>query len=396
MKNFKRKFYLKKNKSHHYQNLQSIGNYLVFIPCFFAFFINTLQAQEEGKTVSSVNVGLSIGSIYKHTPNFKPPINGNTVLAEATYEWQTAGAEAWHKTHLYPIVGVTLAYADFGDPEIFGQAIGVFPSLGFSSRWRNKPFYTFCRVGFGVAYITKPYNSLTNSINNVIGSHINNITDAKAGVGFRLSSQLEVLGGANFTHYSDGSAQLPNLGINVISPFLQVRFSPNNTPKYIEKKAVMSNSRWHGLLQFNFGVRESVALGGPKYAMLIGSGGTMYDLNDKHHLYGLFEYEFNEASYLWVKNNTTFPSDDVATNIGLASRYSLAVGDEFRFGQFGFSVLIGFYLPYSAQPPWFMYEKLGWRYYFLPQKKLQPYLNAHLKAHEITAEYFSFGGGIRF
>ncbi len=368
----------------------------VLLLTFFYCFINKISAQNEGKTVNSVVVSVSAGSIYKHTPNFKPPVNGTTILTEATAEWQTAGSAAWHQTHLYPIIGLTLSYADFGDPQIFGQAIGILPSLGFSSRWRNKPFYTFCRLGFGIAYLTKPYNAISNPINNVIGSNINNITDAKGGLGFRISPQLEIMGGANFTHYSDGSAQLPNLGINVISPFLQVRFSPNNTPKYIENQAIMSNPRWHGMFQLNFGVRESVALGGPKYLMLIGSGGAMYDLNTKHHLYGLFEYEFNEAAYLWAKNQAANPSDDVATNIGLSSRYSVAFGDEFRFGQFGFSILAGFYLPNTVSPPWFMYEKLGWRYYFLPQKKCQPYLNAHLKAHEITAEYFSFGGGIRF
>ena len=142
-------------------------NRLLFI-CF-SLIPSLLFAQQA--TMPSVQLGAGIGQIFKHTTNFKPPVRGITVLTEATYEWQTAGAAAWHTTHRYPVVGLTLSYADFGDNEIFGQAIGIFPSLSFSNRWKQKRFYSFLRIGFGIAYLTKPYNEISNPLNNVIGSH---------------------------------------------------------------------------------------------------------------------------------------------------------------------------------------------------------------------------------
>jgi hypothetical protein len=158
----------------------------------------------------------------------------------------------------------------------------------------------------------------------------------------------------------------------------------------------LENPRWHGLFAANYAVQEGITVGGPKYALLIGSAGAMYDLNKMHHLYALAEYEYNEAIYKWAKNQLVEPFSGEDAYVFRASRYSVAIGDEFRFGQFGFSTTIGFYVVSGQRPPLFMYEKLGWRYYFLPTKHTQPFLNIYLKAHDITADYFSFGAGIKF
>ncbi|MEY4925727.1 MAG: hypothetical protein RI894_163 [Bacteroidota bacterium] len=353
---------------------------------------NALFAQSE--TVSSAELSLGIGQIYKHTPNFKAPIRGITSLTELSYEWQTAGAESWHTTHRYPIIGAHLIYADFGDPDIFGQAIGVFPSLSFSNRWRGRRFYSFFRLGFGLAYLTKYYNAVSNPLNNAIGRDWNNVTAARAGVGFRLTPNLELMAGGSFTHFSNGSSQLPNLGINALAPFLSLRYTPKAIGKYAENKAFLKNPRWHGLFSANYAVEEAIAFGGPRYAYLIGTAGAMYDLNITHHLFALAEYEFSESRYKWARN--VMPehlSEELAINYG--SRYSVEVGDEFQFGQFAFSTSVGVYLVSGTNAPP-VYEKISWRYYFLPEKTTQPFLNIYLKAHDISAVYFGFGGGLRF
>ena len=367
-----------------------------FLSLFWGVTHGAFAQAEFAASAPSVQANVSVGRIFKHTTNFRPPIRGTTVLTELSYELQTAGAKAWHTTFNYPIIGVSLLHADFGDPEIFGQAIGIFPSLTLSNRASGKRFYRFFRAGFGVAYLTKPHNALTNATNNIIGSHWNNITDLRGGFGYRLAANWDVMAGANFTHYSDGSSQLPNLGINVPSPFIAVRFTPVPLQKYTEHKDGLPENPWHGLFGISYGIQEFVALGGPKYALLLGSAGAMYDLDKKHHLFAIAEYEFNEGIYKWAKNQNPVELDDERLFVNRASRYALAIGDEFHFGQFAFSTSFGFYLPSVEPTPLFMYEKIGWRYYFLPKQRVQPYLNIHLKAHLITAEYFSFGGGVRF
>ncbi len=344
---------------------------------------------------TSLHLSGSVGQIFKHTVNFKAPVRGTTTLMELGYEWQASGKEGWHTTHGYPIIGASLIYGDFGDPQIFGQAIGLFPSATFSNRWRGKPFYSFFRLGFGAAYITKQFDAVSNPLNNAIGREWNNITDIRGGIGWRVTPNLDIMAGGSFTHFSNGSSQIPNLGINVPAPFLSMRYTPKPIEKYTENIEILSNPRWHGLFSANYAVQEAITFGGPRYAFLIATTGVMYDLNKTHHLFAVVEYEFNESTYKWAKNILPIPMKDEAAYIQYASRYSVSFGDEFRFGQFGFGISAGFYLASGFKAPP-IHEKLCWRYYFLPHKTTQPFLNIYLKAHDITADYFGFGGGVRF
>ena len=353
-------------------------------------FRSTANGQPEG---ASLHVSSSVGRIYKHSPNFLPTVRGTSVIVDVNAEWQTNGARAWHSAHHYPIVGVALSLADFGDPQVFGNAIAVLPNLSFTNHAAKHRFYSFLRVGFGVAYITQAYNPVTNPENNVIGRNFNNITDMRGGVGFYLNPHSELTVGASFTHYSSGASMLPNLGINVPAANVGFRYTPQPITSF-QRIESEKDQKIHVLAYFAVAPTTLIGYSGPQYAAYIGDVRVEKKIGVRDHISVGLSAEHQGAVYAFLRH--TYPEIGEAAANAQARRYAVTIGDEWRFGQFGFSLQAGFYLTDPFLRQWFAYEKLGWSYYLLPKQHAQPYLNIQLKAHKIVAEYFSFGAGIKF
>jgi hypothetical protein len=199
---------------------------------------------------------------------------------------------------------------------------------------------------------------------------------------------------AGISHFSDAAYQLPNLGINVPALNIGLRYTPRPVAEYATTAYTHTGRRWHGLVQLDYGNNEQIVEGGAKYVIGGLSVGALYDFSALHHFFGGANYEFSESDYRWVAYQ--YPYAGEATYIESGSRFSLFMGDEFRFGQFAFGVTVGAYLKKSTFTPFPVYEKLALRYYFLPNKPMHPYLCAQLKAHLSVAEYYSVGAGFLF
>jgi Lipid A 3-O-deacylase (PagL) len=362
---------------------------------FFFLISNAAFAQSPLPEGAGLQLSVSVGRIVPHSPKFKAAVRGITTSAELNYVQQTDGKARWHHTHRLPTIGLAATYHNFGDPEVFGEALGIMPNIAFSTRPHSRKWYTYVRVGMGLAYLTKPFNALTNPTNTVIGQNLNNITDIKGGFGFWLSPNTELVASAGITHFSDAAAQLPNLGINVPALSLALRYTPqpivvyknNDTPDIPAK-------RWHAFAQADYGINEQIGDGGPKYFIASTTAGALYDFSERHHFFAGATYEFSESTYHWTAYQ--YPYTDKAVLFDRASRVAIFVGDEFRFGQFAFGIALAGYVKDPKLAPFIIYEKLAARYYFLPKKTIKPYINLQLKAHLSVAEYASFGGGFLF
>ena len=363
--------------------------FLLLLCANIAFAQSTLP---EG---AGLQLTLGAGRIVPHSPKFKAAVRGITTAAELNYTHQTNGAAQWQHTHRLPTLGLAATYHNFGDPEVFGEAFGIMPNIAFGTRAYSRKWYTYVRIGMGFAYLTKPFNLITNTTNTVIGQNLNNITDIRGGVGFWLSPNTELVATASITHFSDAAAQLPNLGINVPALSVALRYTPQAITVY--KTADIPEiltKRWHAFAQADYGIHEQIADGGPKYFVASTTAGVLYDYNDRHHFFGGATYEFTENAYRWTSYQYPYMND--AELFDKSSRVAVFVGDEFRFGQFAFGISVASYVKQAALIQFVIYEKLAARYYFLPQKTVKPYINLQLKAHLSVAEYASFGGGFLF
>ncbi len=347
----------------------------------------------------SIEPSLHFGRIAKHTPKllFQPP--PLSIGSEIHLNWQTYGQKVWHEWHNYPSFGISFLHYDLGDKNIFGDAFAVYPSLDVRVFKKNKLFDSYIQWGWGLAYLTRHYDQFTNPLNNAVGSAINNVTDFKVRIEKRLSTHWSAQMGLSFTHFSNGSARLPNYGINIPAFNLGAKWTPQpfNTEGYIHwDSASKSLKKWGGNVFSGLGMSASTVARGPKYPIYTLAFSLVRPLNQVNLLCLGIQYEQNRVVAEFGLATGEYTTKEEALKAG--RRWGVFVGDEFLFGQVAMVLQSGFYLHHypAIQSLWF--NRIGVRLYSptIGRSTIQGHIGILLKSHKINAEQFCLLGGISF
>jgi len=360
---------------------------LVFLPG-----LGNVYSQEGGWLLESeFHAGRMINHTRKLT--FEPP--ARTIGLGLNFVYQTYGTKYWHKMQRFPALGLALIHDDLGDRNLLGSATSILPNVSIKL-FNLGNLSSHLNFGTGVAYLSEPFDLIQNPKNNAIGSNWNNITRFRLEFFYPITSKLAVSAAGQLNHYSNGSVQLPNYGMNLPSASLGLRWNPNPKQRKLDFDSISSKpSRIFGLtINAGMAFTEALAPGGPKYPIYQGHVGLVYRLSKVNQLMLGMEYEYVSSSFYFSLASTEARTDQEAQK--LATRYMFFVGDEFFFWPFSIALLAGGYFggkPYQAGDS--IYTKLSSRYYFTPfgKPKTRMYCAVHLKAHKATAEYISFGFG---
>lgn len=335
---------------------------------------------------------LYVGKIYKHTPNFKPNTDGIVKGFELSIMRQTFGSKDWHRHYNFPLVGLKLNYADYGNP-VLGKGISVLPFFQLKL-FTTKGTQGFLSYATGLAYITKHYDRFTDSTNNVIGSAINETSQFKFGLNHTFKNKGVLTSTIGFQHYSNAKFTSPNLGINVYS--LSVGYQ-----KFITKSPI--NFRTVPDLNFNKKIRvearlsyarnENQLIGGPKspyYIMYFGINKRWcYNNRWTAGLWYQYDKGYNHQLQFYEERS------DISNFTNTAA---IVLGDEFIFGKFSLTGCLGYYV-FENGGSQHVFQSLGaqyilWRYNRVKQNEI--YTGIQLKTHYGVAEYFETMIGIRF
>lgn len=343
----------------------------------------------------SIGYEQTVGSIIKHSSSFIPKVKGISSLNEIVYTSSFLKPKAWKRYHNFPEFKLSLLYAHYANRSIFGDSFNALVGLNYtkqSSKWKRNFSYQF-----GINYSTKPYNIVANPNNNVIGSNINLALKLAYGFEYYLKPNLSAGLNAVIMHHSNGSAQTPNLGINVAGLGFNVKW-------YQNKKPIVQNEIFNTELSkpHQFGIALAFArherikpYNGPKYAV-----------------YGLQVFGQKRLSRLWQFNygvNLNYRTAVVQSfrNFDLSKgellkkvlRWYPYLGGELLYGNFGLTGSIGFYPVSKNTISTRIPTTLGANYYFKnldkkPKNNIR--LSANLKTHFATAEYIIFLVGYIF
>jgi len=368
---------------------------LAFLLMQFAFII-VLKAQNA--YLSNYNgfaYHQSFGKIIKHSTNFKPKVAGITSFYEINYANSFLKPKAWKQQHHFPELNVSLLYARYGNRSVFGDSFNALIGLNYTKQTHNwKRNFTY---QFGLNYSTKSYNIVTNLQNNVIGSTINLALKLTYGFEYFVTPTLSTGLHAVLMHHSNGSAQTPNLGINVLGLGLNLKW-------YQSKASVSQNKKPQKEIDKTqqFGIALAYATherikpyNGPKYPV-----------------YGLQFFAYKRLSALWQFNyglNFNYRSAVAQgfKNYDLYNgqrfikslRWYPYIGAELLYGNFGVAASVGFYPvstnAFSTRIP----TTIGANYYFKnlddkPNNNIR--ISVILKNHFAVAEYISFLVGYVF
>jgi Lipid A 3-O-deacylase (PagL) len=341
------------------------------------------------------------GAFIKHSPRLTTRTGQKVAGGEISFSLQTRGAYAWQVAHRFPSLGVGVIWQNPGKGA-HGNLVGMFPHMTLSLA-QLKHFGVYFRVGTGMAYTQRPHDSFTNPNENALGSYWNNITQFRFTATGQLTPHWQVSTGVSLTHFSNGSFELPNFGMNIPSFVLSLGYHkrPIDRKKFntiIPQKS--HTRRLGGQINSNFARIEYVSLDGPKYLVWSVTGAATYLLHRYNRIAVGAEWEHNNGVETWLFNNTLLGNDRSDAHQG-ANRLGLFVADEFLYGPLGIYIQGSYHIGAAPLNTFTLsrnYNKLSVRYYFPLWKNapIKTNIGIYLKAYKAVAESIGVNLGVSF
>ena len=179
--------------------------------CFLALFTLSFSAiSQDIKQGSHIGIRGYYGTILRHDHLIGHLMTHNPLGIELSWE-KPVSSKIWAKDYNFPIKGFSISHYNPRD-----EAIGTYTAL--TNYWTFylkkgisiKQILTF---GWGLAYNSNPYHSISNSSNNITGSYINYNLFSGYGLDIPLG-KLHLLPRLSLVHFSNGAYKAPNKGLN--------------------------------------------------------------------------------------------------------------------------------------------------------------------------------------
>lgn len=342
-----------------------------------------------------IEANLLAGKLIKHNYIF-PPIPALSSGIDINILKQTSGKKLWQQRRNYPQIGLGITYTNYGNNNIYGQCIGVYPVIPFHIAG-GKRFSWDMKVGIGVGYITRSYERQPtwDTINNLIGSKLNNFTLASTSVKYNINEHLSLQAGLTLTHVSNGSFKMPNLGLNFAAGHIGIRYFPGNPrPKRISSYLPQLKNRVLLQARMSMGFGEIQGNNGPLYPVYMPSLFMSKRYASRNKAFLGVDYSYYKSLEAFMKNNGIHEGDEAK----YATQACVIVGNEFLIGRFGILLQVGVPFKKTVRENDGMYfPKMGYNFYLLqneagPVKELS--IHSYIKANRFEADLIEFGIGV--
>lgn len=343
------------------------------------FLLLTFIQQPIYSQITSYDLNYNYGKIFKHSPAFKPSVTEASQGFVFCITHRSNSGTSFFSKFNYPSITHKLIFNNFGDNEVFGNAIGYNSAINFYILEKRR-FNLMTSLGLGMSYLTTTYNYQTNKVNNIIGSHLNLCVSLDMTSQVFLSNKIYTKLGLGVLHHSNGHITLPNLGINFINGQIGMGY-------------VLTNN----LKKDSFKVKD-IKLGRPKNEISACLGISDRGSQDDNHILPTYAIMYNRLFYTSNFNvikagiSGEYKNDDYdykTYSFGENADLALTVGDEVFLGRVSIDLLVGVYLHsyLASEKKKYAYQRLGINYRLpLNSEKIALIIGAHLKAHYGAAE----------
>ncbi len=366
---------------------------------FLLFTLLLTAGNTHAQIPAPENLGIEVnvlgGRIMKHTSSIVLPVPESAFAVQVNFLQHTSGKKAWQQRWNKPVIGLGLMYTDYGDNRFYGRALGIYPNIQLRFI-NNERFKWFLSVGGGFGLASRHYDRtpFADTMNNFIGSTINNFSVFDMSVQYRVSKYLSVQAGGNLTHLSNGNFTVPNLGLNLVAFHAGITYYPYGLPSHegAEVKADNQRNSWNLNVKYTMGFVQLMVPGGPRYPVYgLGVYPSKTWLKKMRAFAGL-DLALPTGTYTFIKNNELFKGEELQRSL----HASVFAGNEFLLGRCGIQLQVG----YTYYGKFLMrnkvYQKLGGNVYLYENynswiKRL--YLSVLLKTYLTNADFVEFGVG---
>ncbi|MBQ8046515.1 MAG: acyloxyacyl hydrolase [Prevotella sp.] len=192
--------------------------------------------KEASKGVFSVEATANVSYLIPKGPYNKEILHSyGTSCFDARLLWKPmpAAGNPYDRAMGYPMLQAGISVADFTHVHLSRPSTPYDSRIGRLITLYGGMQYDFFRRGNlavgvdlqnGVSYCTDPFDERDNIDNEQIGARLSIFFGAGVVVRYRLNPQWSVSLGADFKHYSNGTLDRPNLGINTIGPTVGLQY----------------------------------------------------------------------------------------------------------------------------------------------------------------------------
>ncbi len=352
-------------------------------------------AQDSNKLSGyAVEVNPFAAKIIKHNIIF-PPIPALSWGTDINIIRQTTGTKEWQQRRNYPVTGIGITYTDYGLNKVYGRCVGIYPVYQFYIIKGEKLEWTW-RFGIGIGYVSQHHERAPSwdTINNLIGSGLNNFTMLSSDLRYHINKHFAVEIGLTATHISNGDFRAPNLGINMAGAHIGVRYSPVTSRPALQKNNLPDlRNRWLLQLRMGMGFTELGNINGPLYPVYLPSVFVSKRYQSKNKLVLGLDYAFYSSVYSFQRNHEIHPGEERKH----ATEMTVFIGNEFLVGRIGLLLQVGY--PFKQADNYLAKytEKLGYNFYLIKNEKgivKELTLHSYIKAIRFKAAVIEFGGGI--
>ncbi len=366
---------------------------LIFVLSILFWSPAAAQLKNKTKPGFGIEVNTMTGRIIRHSANFTSPIPKFSAALDANFVWKTYGKKEWQQRRNFPVIGMGVTYTDYGNNQVYGRCMGVYPNLQINII-KRKNFEWTLRLGDGLGYVTRRHRYPVDTINCAISTRINDFAIVMTDLRFHVDDHWQLQVGANFTHISNGDYYQPNLGVNMAGMHVGVQYYPvTYKPMPIIRDLPKLNNRWLAEMRYSISFKEARAKGNPVLPSYVVAGYASRRWQGKNKMFFGADYAWHGDVYAFLKYNGIHEHNQR----DYAWDGAVFAGNEFLVGRVGIITQLGVYYHQTYLKFDDLYQKYGVHLYLIRKETgtvKELFLSALLLTHEITAQFSEFGVGV--
>ncbi|HTE23879.1 acyloxyacyl hydrolase [Flavitalea sp.] len=349
---------------------------------------------DPAKAKLSIDLNAFYGFFIANQPKSLYLRNDHSRMMELSISRQTTGRHKWERESNLPRIGIGLLHGDLGSRQYLGKMTALYPFIHFPLI-RAKRSVTSFRLGAGLGWVEKPYDKETNYKNLMIGTHLNAAISMRLQTEWEITSNLYLNTGIAFTHLSNGSVRLPNLGLNIpaITAGLRYQVPSSNAGKATVPPEVVTQYH-HGtftrrtnlFVHAGFALKQTYPLESKVQLVRILNLELTRTLSAVSRVAGGLNFSYDPSLSKEISEAPTYTFDKSEVQL----QGSIYAGYEHVVGKLSIPVQLGVYL-YNNYQISQVYQMIGLRYLF-SQRWVA---SVQLKAHFGKADYIQYGVGYK-
>jgi hypothetical protein len=342
-----------------------LQNAFCFFICLLLF--SSLNAQDSFFKTSSFAVQTHYGSFITILPKAAYLRDSYSYFGEISF--QRNNKRVWATDSQMVQWGAGVFFGNTGSKQYVGNMKGAFSFINLPV-YKKKNFQSKLRMGGGLGWVQKPYDKNTNHKNVLLGTALNAYLNFTWQNDFKILPKTYVNFGVSFSHLSNGSSTLPNLGLNIPAVSIGMRYAYNDlavTPHAI-KDSFMKFLSYN--LYTSLGIKQHPWIGSKRYAVNILSAELSKKISPKHQYGGGVILFYDQSLEV---NPRTITSDKRKGNnfqAGLFAAY------EYSIGKISLPLQLGAYV-FNHDVYSVIFQQFGMRYHFSKRFSTQLMLKSY-------------------